>query len=239
MQKHRSFLPYVGESWLWPLNVPLTLFKEKIAPELKRRNEELELDNRKITPDQAVVFRAFKECPFDQVRVVVVGQDPYHTPGKATGLAFDCPKGETAPSLTNILKEIRRDYGETKADTNERSHLEHLPSQGVLLLNSALTTEEGVAGSHYDIWKPFLEETVKGLNKKPHLVWVLWGKEAQKIKRLINPLHVVVEGAHPSPFSYHDVFHDKEKTLLKRRGFEKTNHFLKINSLIKGSQIIW
>lgn len=239
MQKHKSLVPYVGATWLWPLDKSLTLFKETIAPVLKRRNEELIPAGQKVTPDQEVVFRAFSECPFDQIRVVIVGQDPYHTPERATGLCFDVPKGVSAPSLTNILKEIRKDYGKTKADTNEHSHLEHLPSQGVLLLNSALTTEEGVAGSHLDLWKPFLEQAVLGLNKKPHLVWVLWGKNAQKLRRLINPNHDVVEGAHPSPFSYHDTFYDKEKTKLKTKGFENSQFFLKINSLIKGSPIIW
>lgn len=229
----------MGESWVWPLDRPLTIFKDQIAPVLKRRNEELIATDSKVTPEQSVVFRAFLECPYDKVRVVVVGQDPYHTPGQATGLCFDVPIGSTAPSLTNILKEIRKDYGSAKADTNEHSHLEHLPKQGVLLLNSALTTEEGVAGSHLDLWAPFLEQTVIGLNKKPYLVWVLWGKKAQKLRPLINPNHGIVEGAHPSPFSYHDTFHDKEKTKLKTKGFENSQFFLKINSLVKGSPIIF
>lgn len=234
MQRHTNIAPYVGESWLWPLDTALTIFKDEIAPVLKARSLKLRESGLKVTPDEQNVFRAFRECPFDNVRVVIIGMDPYPAKGAATGLCFDVPKtAKKQASLNNILKEIVKDYGESKAETNVLSYLEHLPAQGVLLLNRALTTEEGTTGAHLALWKSFLEETVKGLNTKPYLVWVLWGKNAQELRPLINPKHEIIVGSHPSPFSYNP----NPKT--GHKGFKDQTFFRKINALMKGPQITW
>jgi uracil-DNA glycosylase len=135
---------------------------------------------------------------------------PYHNPGSATGLAFDNPKSQKpSPSLRNILNELERDTGApSKALSNATSYLEHLPSQGVLLLNTALSVERENPGSHVDMWRPFTEELVCQINARlSHVVWVLWGEKAKKYKKSItNPTHKIVEGAHPSPFSAHSGF---------------------------------
>lgn len=200
---NKSLAPFVGESWVFPIDEALTIFMDVIAPQLRglRDNEEKE-----IVPSESVVFRALKECPFDALRVVVLGQDPYHTRGLATGLAFDASTGNPKPpSLKNILKELSEDLGESYVFYKAKSsYLEHLPPQGVLLLNTALTTQVGQPAAHANIWKPFSEALVKALQRKNNLVWLLWGEHAKKFKKLItNPTHKIVEGAHPSPFSYH------------------------------------
>lgn len=234
MHKHTNILPFVGETWITPLYRALTIFKNEIAPVLRSRNIELEKEGKKVTPEENSVFRAFNQTPFDSVRVVVVGQDPYPTRGDATGLAFDVPRSrKLAASLRNILNEIRTDVGESVAEGNESSYLEHLPAQGVLLLNKALTTDEGAMGAHIALWKSFLAETVGALNKRPHLVWVLWGKKAQELMPLINPDHSVIIGPHPSPFSF------KPNPKTGAPGFEGGKYFSKINALIKGTTITW
>lgn len=197
--KHGNLKGLVGESWIWPLGKAFDYFKDTIVPELEENDND-------IYPSQHNVFRAFKEVPFDCVRVIILGQDPYHNPGSATGLAFDNPKTQKpSPSLRNILKEIQDDLSEASlADTNVSSYLEHLPSQGVLLLNTALTVEKGKPGSHLQLWRPFTYELIFQCNARmSNVVWVLWGDKAQKYRKLItNPTHKIVVGAHPSPFSY-------------------------------------
>lgn len=219
--KHKVYTPYIGETWIWPLQSALDVFTDTIAPVLKIRKT-----NETIFPADSVVLRAFKEVPYDKVRVVILGQDPYHTRGYATGLAFDTPKGLMAPSLRNIIKEVKADVGSFEGDNNNLSHFEHLPPQGVLLLNSALTVPEGKPGEHSSIWKEFIEEVVKSLQKRNDIVWVLWGKHAQSFKpQITNDSHKVVEGAHPSPFSYHL--------------FKGKKYFSQTNTLIKGDKINW
>jgi len=231
--KHDNMIPFVGESWLLPLGKAFDYVKTDVIPYLKEERERLELENldnpskkaKTIYPSTlSNVFRAFKETPYPTVRVVIIGQDPYHD-GSATGCAFDNAKTKKpSPSLRNILKEIGKEFGKSAADDNVLSYLEHLPSQGVLLLNTALTVESASRGSHLEIWRPFTEEVIKALNKTPDIVWVLWGGKAHKFKELINPRHKIVMGAHPSPFSYH---------LFKDQG-----HFSKINVHLK-NKIRW
>ena len=228
MTKHDNLSNFVGESWLTPLSGAFDYFKEKIIPYLKAEKERLEICNlespeskkQTIYPSTlANVFRAFKETPYNTVRVVIIGQDPYHD-GSATGIAFDNSKTKRpSPSLRNILKEIVKDCGETQATENVLSYLEHLPSQGVLFLNTALTVVSKEPLSHVPIWAPFTEEVIKVLNKRDQIVWVLWGTKAHAFEPKINPRHVIVKGAHPSPFSYH-LFKDK-------RFFEIINSSLK------------
>ena len=195
---HRNMKPYVGDSWVWPLNKAFDVFKKDIIPFIMAEEE-----TKKIYPITHSIFRAFKEVPFEDVRVVILGMDPYHN-GSATGIAFDNPRnGKISPSLRNIFKEIEEDTGKPSMGfDNSVSFLEHLPPQGVLLLNTALTVEQGKPESHLEVWREFTSEVINTLNKKDKLVWLLWGKKAQRFKSKINAKHIIIESAHPSPFSY-------------------------------------
>ncbi len=219
--KHKVYTPYVGETWIWPLQQAFDIFTDEVAPALKIRKT-----TETVFPADQFVLRAFKETPYNEVRVVILGQDPYHTAGYATGLCFDTPKGKMPPSLRNIIKEIKADVGSFAGENNLLSHFEHLPEQGVLLLNSALTVPEGKPGDHSSIWKGFIEEVVKSLQKRNDIVWILWGKHAESfIPQITNGTHRIVKGAHPSPFAFH-LFKDKK-------------YFSQTNALIKGDKIIW
>mgnify|MGYP000379038755 CR=1 FL=1 len=222
--KHDNLSHLVHSSWLTNATQAFDVFKHKVVPVL---NEEAK--TKVVFPAVHLIFRTLKEVPFDRVRVVIVGQDPYHDAGSATGLAFDNPKTKNpSPSLRNILREIASDTGNpSKANENTLSYFEHLPGQGVLLLNSALTVEEGKPGSHLAIWEPFFKELLISLNKNDTpIVWVLWGKKAQAHKFLItNPKHHIIEGVHPSPFSAHS-------------GFFGGRFFTRINSLLN-NVVVW
>jgi uracil-DNA glycosylase len=182
-----------------------------------------------IFPKKTQVFRAFT-TDLNQVKVVILGQDPYHTPGAAHGLAFSVP--DTAPippSLQNIYKEIDNEYGEHH---NQTGNLKSWQSQGVLLLNNVLTVEAHQAGSHRGKgWEIFTEATIKYLNEtRPHLVFMLWGRDARsKAPLLDKDKHLVLESPHPSPLSaYH--------------GFFGNNHFRLCNDFLKSHnepEIIW
>lgn len=211
MQRHNSLKPFVAEDWLFPLDKAFNIFKGVIAPELQGQKD----SGITIFPAEPNVFRAFKETPFSEVRVVIIGQDPYHNTVQsktvkdlkvpsAVGLCFDNPKTQLpSPSLRNILKEIENDTSvPSLAEINSLSYLEHLPSQGVLLLNAALTVKQGLPESHLALWRDFTAEVIKALNKKEKLVWILWGNKAKAFKPDINSKHVIIEGAHPSPYSY-------------------------------------
>lgn len=219
----KKMLPFVGAPWVTPLVKAFDKFYKHVIPKLK---EELEAGT-KVFPSQPSIFRAFKETPYELVRVVILGLDPYHNAGAATGLAFDNPKNQKpSPSLRNILKEIESDTGSPSlAETNSVSYLEHLPPQGVLLLNTALTVREGEPTSHLDIWKDFTEEVIESLNQKQDLIWVLWGKKAAAFKSKISPNHTIIETAHPSPFSNHL--------------FKGCKCFSKVNLHLNGEKIIW
>lgn len=228
--KHDNLKGFVGESWIWPLGKAFDYFKDKIVPfleaEIKKpaQYKNCPVSKKQLYPSTHNIFRALKEVPFDSVRVVIIGQDPYHNPDSATGLAFDNPKGQKpSPSLRNILSEIESDTGTPSlALSNATSYLEHLPSQGVLLLNAALSVERENPGSHGELWAPFTSELIDQINTRlSNVVWVLWGEKAKKFKRFItNPTHKVIEGVHPSPFS-------------ARNGFFGGKFFTKINSQLK------
>lgn len=182
-----------------------------------------------IFPKKTQVFRAFT-TDLNQVKVVILGQDPYHTPGAAHGLAFSVPDtAPTPPSLQNIYKEIDNEYGEHH---NQTGNLKSWQSQGVLLLNNVLTVEAHQAGSHRGKgWEIFTEATIKYLNEtRPHLVFMLWGRDARsKAPLLDKDKHLVLESPHPSPLSaYH--------------GFFGNNHFRLCNDFLKShneTEIIW
>lgn len=212
---HNNMSPLVGPTWVFPLGKAFDVLKQYIIPILEEESK-----TKKIYPLPHTIFRAFKEVAFEDVRVVILGMDPYHD-GSATGIAFDNPKDKkVSPSLRNILKEIEEDTGKpSMGHMNASSYLEHLPSQGVLLLNAALTVEEKKPESHLKLWEDFTRETIEAINKKPKIIWLLWGKKAQKFKKYINTNHIIVESAHPSPFSY--------KLFKGCKCFTKVNDYLR------------
>ncbi len=173
-----------------------------------------------VYPPPKLVFNAFNLCPFDQVRVVILGQDPYHGPGQAHGLSFSVPDGiKNPPSLQNIYKELHSDLGVLPT---ESGNLEAWAQQGVLLLNATLTVLPGQPGSHQGLgWETFTDAVIKTVSdQKDHVVFILWGKYAQAKKSLIDETkHLIIESPHPSPFSAHTGF-------FGSRPFSRTNEYL-------------
>lgn len=174
-----------------------------------------------IYPPGDVIFNAFNLTPFEKVRVVIIGQDPYHGPNQAHGLCFSVESGvRLPPSLQNIYKEINAELGiEFGAD----GCLIPWANQGVLLLNSVLTVEKGKAGSHQKKgWESFTDRVIEILNAQhPSCIFLLWGSYAQNKGQFIDRCkHLVLESPHPSPFSAH-------------RGFLGNGHFRKVNDYLK------
>jgi uracil-DNA glycosylase len=173
-----------------------------------------------IYPPGPLIFNAFDKTPFDKVRVVILGQDPYHGPGQAHGLSFSVPDGvKPPPSLVNIFKEIQDDLG---LPIPQRGNLERWVEQGVLLLNASLTVEAHNANSHSKIgWYQFTDAVIRHISDdKEHVVFMLWGKFAQGKEVFIDTQkHLVLKSAHPSPFSVHTGF-------FGNRHFSKANHWL-------------
>ncbi len=165
------------------------------------------------------IFRAFDATPFGKVAVVILGQDPYHTPGAAMGLSFSVPNGsKTQPSLANIFKELQTDLNIQRVQTD----LSDWAEQGVLLLNSVLTVQSGMPASHQKKgWENFTDEIIATLSReRDSLVFILWGKYALSKETLIDTeRHRVVSSAHPSPFSAHTGF-------FGSRPFSQTNQYL-------------
>lgn len=159
-----------------------------------------------VFPPEPDVYTALKLTPRENVRVVILGQDPYHGPRQAHGLCFSVQRGVTVPpSLRNIFQELRDDLGITPP---QHGNLEHWAKQGVLLLNATLTVRAGEAGSHQKRgWETFTDRIIEllGAEARP-LVFVLWGAYARSKKRLIDSRHTVIESAHPSPLSAHNGF---------------------------------
>lgn len=178
-----------------------------------------------IYPLKKEYFAAFNSTPFSDVKVVILGQDPYHGPGQAHGLCFSVRKGiARPPSLQNIFKEIERDLGMKMSNTGD---LTPWAQQGVLLLNATLTVEAGQAGSHQGKgWESFTDAAIRLLGqKRRHLVFVLWGSYAQKKGELIDSSHhLILKAPHPSPLSAH-------------RGFLGCGHFSKINQYLRAQDI--
>jgi uracil-DNA glycosylase len=173
-----------------------------------------------IYPPGGLIFNAFNLCPFDDVKVVIIGQDPYHGPGQAHGLCFSVREGvDYPPSLRNIFKEIRSDTG---CEVKPSGNLERWASQGVLLLNATLTVRAHLAGSHQKKgWEEFTDSAISVLNReKAHLVFFLWGAYAQKKGESIDrSKHLVLESVHPSPLS-------------ASRGFFGNKHFSSCNNYL-------
>lgn len=173
-----------------------------------------------VFPKGADIFRAFNLTPFDAIKVVILGQDPYHTPGAAMGMCFSVPNGSRAqPSLQNIFKELQSDTGTIRT----RTDLTDWAEQWVLLLNSVLTVRSGEAASHQAKgWEVFTDEVIRLLSdKREHLVFILWGNYAISKKSLIDGTkHCIITSPHPSPFSVH-------KGFFGSRPFSRTNEYLK------------
>ena len=174
---------------------------------------------KEIYPKREDIFNAFK-IPYSDVKVVILGQDPYHGEGEAHGYAFSCLKTPIPPSLKNIYKELFSDLGIEKDMTN--GDLTPWANQGVMLLNAGLTVEKDKPNSHKDLgWNRFTDSVIGKLNEREDpIVFILWGNFAREKAKLINnPQHLVIESAHPSPFSARNGF-------FGSKPFSKTNEFL-------------
>ena len=205
----------------------MTTWNEILAEEMKKdyyqelqafvqkRREEV-----RVFPEEKNVFRALELTPFESVKVVILGQDPYHGFGQAHGLSFSVQKGiPLPPSLKNIYKELQEDIG---GGLPTEGDLSHWAKQGVLLLNTVLTVEEGNANSHKGKgWETLTNRLIESLNELNHpVIFILWGKPAQDKEKLItNPSHVILKAPHPSPLSAY-------------RGFFGSKPFSKVNEIL-------
>ncbi len=203
-------------------------WKEKLQPEFDKDYfaklvdfVKSEYTTKTVYPPGRLMFNAFDQCPFDKVKVVILGQDPYHEPGQAHGLCFSVNDGvQFPPSLQNIFKEIESDLGIAPPRTG---NLLRWAQQGVLLLNATLTVRAHSAGSHQNKgWETFTDAVIHRIaEEKKHVVFILWGSYAQKKGEFINPnKHLVLKSPHPSPLSAH-------------RGFFGNKHFSKANDYLR------
>ena len=205
----------------------MTTWNEILAEEMKKDYyQELQAFVQKrrsevrVFPEEKNVFNALELTPFESVKVVILGQDPYHGSGQAHGLSFSVQKGiPLPPSLKNIYKELQEDIG---GDLPTEGDLTHWAKQGVLLLNTVLTVEEGNANSHKGMgWERLTNRLIESLNGLKHpVIFILWGKPAQDKEKLItNPNHVILKAPHPSPLSAY-------------RGFFGSKPFSKVNEIL-------
>ena len=198
-------------------------FKAPYFAALRKVVREAYESGKSIFPAPQNVFKAFELCPFDNVKVVILGQDPYHGHGQAHGLCFSVPEGvPVPPSLKNIYKEIKSDIGGEVPSSGE---LTRWARQGVLLLNTTLTVQEGMAGSHQGLgWETFTDAVIKKISdEKEQVVFLLWGRYAQGKAALIDQeKHLVLQAPHPSPLSAYAGF-------FGSKHFSKTNEYLKVH----------
>jgi len=209
-----AWLPRLGESWYKALEAEL---KRPSIEQTVREVEELRAKLRDVVfPPSEAVFRAFPATPLDQVKVVIVGQDPYHGRGQAMGLSFSVPKGRAVPpSLQNMLREA----GMWPAPHGD---LTSWTQQGVLLLNSVLTVLEGQANSHKNLgWERFTDAAIRAVSReRKGVIFLLWGRDAQNKAKLVDPSrHTVLTAGHPSPLSY-------------EKHFKGCGHFKKVNEIL-------
>jgi uracil-DNA glycosylase len=209
-----SWLPYLAPEFEKPYMQELLSFLEK-----ERKAGKV------IYPETSRIFEAFRLTPFSNVKVVILGQDPYHGVGQAHGLCFSVKKEvKVPPSLVNIFKELKDDMS---LEIPSHGHLASWAEQGVLLLNTVLTVEEGKAGSHHQKgWEKFTDKVIEILNaEKKNLVFILWGTPAQKKSSQVDTnKHLVLKSVHPSPLSVYRGF-------LGSKPFSQTNKYLKKNKL--------
>jgi uracil-DNA glycosylase len=206
------------ESWTTALGEE---FKKPYFLSLKEQLVQEDIRKEKVYPPIKEIFNAYNSCPVDKVRVVILGQDPYHGPGQAHGLSFSVKKGVTTPpSLKNIYKELEDDIPKFK--TPAHGFLQSWANQGVFLLNATLSVVQGKPNSHEGFgWSKFTDKTISYLgHRSDPVVFILWGKFAQKKQSLINEkVHKVIYAPHPSPFS-------------ARTGFFGSKCFSKCNSFL-------
>jgi uracil-DNA glycosylase len=183
-----------------------------------------------VYPPKEKIFNAFSLCKYDELKVVILGQDPYHNPNQAQGLAFSTPSTiQNPPSMQNILKEIKSDIGATTCNDGD---LTSWAKQGVLLINTILTVERNLPKSHQKIgWEIFTDNIIKHIsNNKEQIIFLLWGAPAIKKAKLINAdKHYILTAPHPSPLSAY-------------RGFFGCKHFSKTNEILKSldkEPIVW
>lgn len=204
------------QSWKYQLD------KEFKKPYFKKLTDFVkhEYSNKTIYPPAKLIFNAFDSCPFNEVKVVIVGQDPYHEPGQAHGLCFSVNNGvQIPPSLINIYKEIESDLGKP---VPRSGNLERWAKQGVLLLNATLTVQAHRAGSHQGKgWEEFTDAVIRHLAEdRDHLVFILWGAYAQRKGATIDAnRHLILKSPHPSPLSAHQGF-------FGNKHFSKANDYL-------------
>ncbi|HKM03601.1 MAG TPA: uracil-DNA glycosylase [Lachnospiraceae bacterium] len=212
----------INNDWFIPLQAE---FQKEYFKRLVKKVQE-EYSNHCIFPEEDDIYNAFHLTPFHEVKVVMIGQDPYHNMGQAHGLCFSVkPEMKIPPSLINIYKELRDDVGIPIANNG---YLVNWAKQGVLMLNTVLTVRAHEANSHRGIgWEEFSDAVIKLLNKEDRpIVFILWGGPAQKKGTMLNnPKHFILKAPHPSPLSsYRGFFGSKP--------FSKTNEFL-INNKLK------
>ena len=193
---------------------------ETKKPYFKEIKDHLISDNAEgkiVLPEPKNFFRAFDLCELNKVKVVIIGQDPYHTPGVPNGLAFSVNKNQKLPpSLINIFRELESDLGVK----NYIGDLSAWSRQGVLLLNTCLSVCAGLPASHSNIgWEQFTNAVIEEIQKKKNIIFLLWGKHAQQKKAFIQEDNFILEAAHPSPLSANN-------------GFFGCNHFSKTNNLL-------
>ena len=207
----------LDDSWLSELQGE---FEQPYMQQLRAFLQQEKAAGKTVFPPGALVFNALNSTPLDQVRVVIIGQDPYHGPGQAHGLSFSVPPGvRTPPSLQNIFKEIHRDLG---LPIPPHGCLQSWAEQGVLLLNAVLTVEQAQAGSHAKRgWERFTSRVIEIINaRREHCVFLLWGSYAQrKGEQIDRQRHCVLTSVHPSPLSAH-------------RGFIGNGHFSAANQYL-------
>ena len=212
-----SINPVIEESWKEALS---SEFQQEYFISLKSFLQQ-EKKQYAIYPPGSAIFSAFNHTPVDKVKVVILGQDPYHGPGQAHGLCFSVPRGVAAPpSLVNIFKELNTELG---IPIPNHGNLEKWADQGVLLLNATLTVRANQAGSHQKKgWEQFTDQVIRELSaKRTGLVFLLWGNYAKAKEALIDTTkHHVLKSAHPSPLSAYN-------------GFFGCGHFLKANELLQ------
>ena len=207
----------ISNDWLGPLTPE---FKKPYYAKLYRTIRE-EYTTRQIFPDSEDIFNAFSLTPLSEVKVVILGQDPYHNVGQAHGLCFSVkPEVEIPPSLVNIYQELNSDLG---CYVPDNGYLVKWAKQGVLLLNTVLTVRAHEANSHRGIgWEEFTDAAIRILNEQDRpIVFMLWGRPAQMKKTMLNnPRHLVLEAPHPSPLSAY-------------RGFFGCRHFSRANAFLE------
>ena len=211
----------IDNDWLEPLSVE---FKKPYYKELYKKVKQ-EYETKRVFPEADDIFNAFQFTPLSKVKVVILGQDPYHNYGQAHGLCFSVkPDVAVPPSLVNIYQELHDDLG---CDIPNNGYLKKWADQGVMLLNTVLTVRAHAANSHQGIgWETFTDAAIKILNEQDRpMVFLLWGRPAQNKKSMLtNPKHLILEAPHPSPLSAFRGF-------FGSRHFSKTTEYLKANGL--------